>query len=238
MAVVAAVSIATGHWWGLIPLVLFGLITCGAALRRGGTKRSDEAKMRAAEAVTPSMTATADLAKRLTEHERSDTRELLKIATETVAQKLSVSPTHVRANLFGRLRNGRLGILPGLCYNMDKEPELALEIDLGRGSTGLCFSCVEPHLATFDDGWAADALNDEGMTKIHPDLRWIASIPVTTGKPPQAVWVLNVDGIVEAQSKEQLRDVPLDLVNYGQALAVLVADLASRPQAGRGGEDA
>jgi hypothetical protein len=106
--------------------------------------------------------------------------------------------------------------------------ELTLALPLGIGSSGRAFGSVKPNVATFEAGWAADVLPPEDMKKIHPDLSWVVSVPITTGQPPATVWVLNVDGISEPRTKEKLEAVLADLINYGQALAVVVSRLIDR----------
>lgn len=178
------------------------------------------------------VTHTSDLVQELTPTEVEDIRALLAQTAHDIAELLQLPLEYIRLNIFARFPNGRLAILSPFIYNMgDPEEELQLEIPVGSGSTGRCFAFIRPNVATFEGGWEEDVLSGTLMAKIHPQLRWIVSTPITSGNPPQCIWVLNVDGIVVEKSKDDLQPIVGELVNVGQMLSVVVAQAIQRSQA-------
>lgn len=239
LAIVAIAGFSTGTSSALYVLIPFAALTAIVAIRRSGQKqliREIEAPKttRAKSSGSYAVTSTSAIASKATAKEKNEIVGLLGTATKIASRTLSMKPEHVRSNIFGRTPDGSLKIIDGLTFNMgDPSGELELELPLGVGSTGRAFSLAKPNVATFEDGWAADVLDAPDMRRIHPQLRWIISIPVTAGNPPVSVWVLNVDGIIEKRPREQVKDALPDLVNVGQMLAVVVAKLIDRSTEGR-----
>lgn len=231
-------------FYSVLPIIAVALIPVALIAVRTSQNRKT---LRAPSSPTASLTSlgrqgathTSDLVEYLTTTESSDVKALLGQIALDVAEVLRLPVEHVRSNIFARLPNGKLGIIPSFTHNMGDPPEeLRLEIPVGSGSTGRCFAFIRPNIATFDAGWEENVLNRPGMAKIHPQLRWIISTPITSGNPPQCIWVLNVDGIVDSKAKEELQPIMSELVNVGQMLSVVVAHAIQRSNSQKGGANA
>jgi hypothetical protein len=202
-----------------------GLVVIGNSENRKAIRAPDTTTL----GMKAHVTHTSDYVKCLSNTEVEDSIALIQETAVTVADALDLQPDHVRANVFARLPNGKLGILERFTHNMgNPAQELDIQLPIGVGSTGRCFANIATNIATFHRGWAGDVLNERGMAMIHPELRWIVSTPITSGNPPQCIWVLNVDGIVEPKSKEELLKIMPTLVNVSQMLSVVVTKAIER----------
>lgn len=167
---------------------------------------------------------TMEVADRLNLATRDSVRLVLAGAGGQVASFLGLDPAVVRANIFGRGKDGQMHMITDYLYHMDRIEEWGVTMPIGYGSTGICFkdaldsmgraARVKGNVATYLENWKESLLAASEMAKVHPALRWILSYPVSAPGvgPPKYIWVLNVDG---------LRDLPPDS-KLQEALAYLL----------------
>ena len=151
---------------------------------------------------------TLELALWLSARQRGDLLRALEGATEDVAEWLDLPREFVRANLFGRGNDGRLGIVPGMTCNMMEARELTVWMPVGEGCSGRCFQTGQPMLARWDAPakFGEHDLRDlDQRAKVHPSLRWIISLPIAPEASVEPIWSFNVDGIHETRPKDDLQ---------------------------------
>lgn len=189
-------------------------ITILVALRR---VRPDPGPM--PESLAPAApTALSPPAGELTDRQRARIIEGLQNLVEQVAKLLNLPLERVRANIFGLVGNGLLGILPGLSVNI-RGQELGVRIPVGYGCTGRAFQKGEPVIGVkLKDGWRSLALSPVETNRLHPDLKWIISVPVLQPDDSAVRWVLSVDGL-EPREKAQLVIASKTVVEWGYALS-------------------
>lgn len=130
-------------------------------------------------------------------------KNFLQIAVDITAQKLSLPKKLVRANVF--VPAGDVLVIPeGAQHNMDGHPDISIRIPLEMGSTGKAFLDREVHVAVFQGDWGDDTLPTEELAKVHPDLKWIISIPLSDERDGRVFGVMNIDGLVESKSVDML----------------------------------
>lgn len=175
---------------------------------------------------------TINLVNKLGNHDRQTLLTALKGAAEDVAEVLGINPEHVRANLFGSDSSNRMRMLAGLTYQMNRDEELTISMPVGYGSTGRCFQRGKPNIAIFRGGWGENAIEDEELRKVHPDLQWIISVPVLSGgEERRPIWVLNVDGIMEKREKDDLQAALKNLFNWSQMITFILAKSLGKQEA-------
>jgi len=133
--------------------------------------------------------------------------ETRKLALDFLKSKEpKLSDGDVRANIFYPACDSPdnpdkyvLKIYPGLHLNMDRQQELLITFEPKQGVTGNVFASGQARVAQrllSDTGHWDSVYNitDELAAIIHPDLKWIISMPLKSGgnKP---VGVMNVDGL-------------------------------------------
>ena len=96
----------------------------------------------------------------------------------------------------------RLYIPTPLRWNMNRPQEWGIRFHPGEGSTGLCFHEGIRRITLRKDFMISDEFKDS----IQPDLKWIISIPLMSGKD-YAIGVLNIDGLVQELSKDVLNKI-------------------------------
>ncbi|MCH7889713.1 MAG: GAF domain-containing protein [Proteobacteria bacterium] len=116
-----------------------------------------------------------------------------------------VSISKIRANLFLPQKSNDgpdyvLKIYPGLHVNMDKSREREISFGPGEGLTGRVFEDGKPRVAeripSEAKGWDSSyTLTDDQLSRIHPKLQWILSIPLKHDNTP--IGVVNIDGLQE-----------------------------------------
>jgi hypothetical protein len=139
----------------------------------------------------------------LPEKDRDRITELLASAVDEVAADQDISPGKVRAALFGW--DGKaLRIRPGLAWHMDDPDELDIEIHPGEGSAGRAYKTGEQNIALYHDPRSDSSIHDESQrSRVDPELKWIISTPIF-GTEHRILGVLNVDGLTEVRTFEQL----------------------------------
>lgn len=127
----------------------------------------------------------------------------------------------VRSNIFRQCDDGQLRIVPGWHYNMDDRPaELTIAIPAKHGATGNAFQQRAAVIARAKGGWGDYSLSREEMAKLHPELQWIVSVPIP--KPNgggEVLGVVNVDGLCEDRTTDQLKPVQQELVWWSGQIA-------------------
>ncbi len=171
---------------------------------------------------------TVRLVASLSETACHDIRRTLAEATAEAAAVLQVPVDSVRANLFGISPDHKLSILKGLTHHMDQAEELGLVLELGQGSTGVAFRTGRPNIAVLRADWGPASIPVSLLSKVHPELRWIVSVPVFADASGKPMWIFNVDGIREPADVAGLQLVVGRLVFYAQMIALIVANSAER----------
>ena len=118
----------------------------------------------------------------------------------------ALSDDQVRANIFSPTYGGsgdpgdyQLRIYPGLHLNMELPKEREISFQPKQGATGQAFEeglkIVTQTLENGDGDWDEKFnMTEELSERVHPDLKWIISMPLTAGKE-QPIGVLNIDGL-------------------------------------------
>jgi len=177
---------------------------------------------------------TIRLADELTAEQKQDIRRILQGAMTDVAEALNVTTNLVRANLFGVNRQGTLRMIQDLAINMNRPDEFTLNIPIGSGSTGRCFESGEPTIAVFHKDWGENALSNEELKKVHPDLRWIISIPIRgNGSGTGPIWVMNIDGLKDSRSEPALREAMSHLFNWSYLVSQIIVTTHEQVAVGR-----
>ncbi len=122
----------------------------------------------------------------------------------SAAQLSTVGKEFLRSNIFVPTGSGTLKIPRGLHHNMMKADELTIEIPEGYGASGHAFQQRTAVIARAKGGWGQYVLSPKEMVKLHPDLKWIVSLPIpdSTGN---VLGVANVDCLEHDRSAEELR---------------------------------
>ena len=169
-----------------------------------------------------------DLTQSLTTTQKQNILKLLQGATTDAAGVLGLPQELVRSNLFEKSDSGRVGIIRALTYNMNREEELTISTPVDFGSTGRCFQSGQPNIAVFRDGWSMDHIGGPEFRKLHPDLRWIISVPVLAKERallPQ--WVLNVDGLETKKDEYELRGALRQVFGWSQLVSRVIGNSES-----------
>jgi len=169
--------------------------------------------------------STLDLANTLPDEIKNEIRRVLEYAAMDAAERLSLPQKLVRANIFAVDHHKIMRIPPGFTYNMNRQEELTVAIPVGYGSTGISFAEESPHIAVFREDWGKSVIADHELKKVHPDLRWIISIPVlltAEDGEKKAVWTLNVDGLVEKRTEKQLERIVPNLLPYSGVISLII----------------
>jgi hypothetical protein len=132
-----------------------------------------------------------------------------------------MSAAAVRANLFAlNPDTDKLCMVKDLWHNMNKLTERTIQMEIGRGSTGIAWSTRDPNKAIWNDGWgASDLSNAKELRKVDPDLRWILSVPIFGSEGPETQLVLNVDGLSNTPADAQLSTALTHLPRFGQGIS-------------------
>ncbi len=121
-------------------------------------------------------------------------------------KKPNLSDDQVRANIFfpdygpsGDLRKYVLKICPGLHRKMDQPREVEITFEPGQGATGKVFESRQARVTQRLDSGSEDwdevyDITDELAARIHPDLKWIISMPLKD-EDGKSIGVMNIDGL-------------------------------------------
>ena len=167
---------------------------------------------------------TVQLADNLNTNQKKEIKEALQHAVRDVAETLDVDPNLLRSNLFGKDDQNNMRMILDLTYNMKWRDEYTVSIPVGYGSTGRCFSAGKPNIAILREDWGKDMLKDEELKKVHPDLKWIISVPVRIGEgktPP--IWVMNVDGLKASANEEKLQKALGKLFIWSKFISLIIS---------------
>jgi len=164
-----------------------------------------------------------DLTQRLTTTQRQNIMKLLEGASTDVARVLELPQDLVRSNLFEKSDNDRVCIIRALTFNMNREEELTISLPVGIGSTGRCFETGQPNIAIFSEDWGKDNMEEPEFRKMHPDLRWVISVPVSaTERDLRPKWVLNVDGLQTRKEDYELRGALGQIFGWSQMVSLVI----------------
>jgi hypothetical protein len=163
------------------------------------------------------------LANQLNKEQKDGVCKILKEVVLEVAKVLNLSSNLVRSNLFGKDEHNSLRMIRDLTFQMDRFAELTISMPVGYGSTGRCFSTCQSNIAVLANDWGKDVIEDEELKKVHPDLKWIISIPVLGGNEmTKPIWVLNVDGLQERKHPDELRSALSQMFKYSKLISLIL----------------
>jgi hypothetical protein len=145
----------------------------------------------------------------------------LRGAATDVASVVQMPSTKVRANLFALKPGGnKLCMVKDLWHNMNDPKEHTIEVEIGRGSTGLAWDSRDLNKAVWKEGWGdSDLRNEKELRKVNPELRWILSVPIFGSEGPETKLVLNVDGLSRTPSDAALSKALTHLPRFGQGIS-------------------
>ena len=114
------------------------------------------------------------------------------------AKLLEMEANLVRINLFAPI-DGALRIVPGATDNMTWAPEFDLRIEPEHGATGTAFARGDSAIVVrTGQDWSGNTLPGDELAKIHPDLKWVVSLPMkSTARENAVVACVNVDGLTK-----------------------------------------
>lgn len=148
-------------------------------------------------------------------------------------KKAALQDNQVRANIFfpdyentgSHPPEFILKIRPGMHINMN-EPEVGITLGPGQGLTGQVFRTGEPRVAqrqpSSETGWdEVYQITPELASIIHPDLKWIVSMPLKGGDG-KSIGVMNIDGLRHQFSVDDLYECSRKLTQS----AIVMAGLA------------
>ena len=142
--------------------------------------------------------------------ERTSVVNYLDVTTQLVSQHLHIAHKYLRANVFCLEEDAVLRIPSGLHFNMDDPKELSISIPVGQGCTGTAFSDRKPAIAIFEEDWGRHTLPGSELSRVHPDLKWIISMPIMPlDNSCEILGILNVDCLKIAQTREELGHLEL-----------------------------
>ncbi len=149
--------------------------------------------------------------------------KLLQGATTDVARVLGLPQDLVRSNLFEMSDNDRVRIIRALTFNMNREEELTMSVPVGFGSTGRCFESGQPCIAVFPEDRGNDNVEEPKFRKVHPDLRWVISVPVLASERAlRPKWVVNVDGLQTRKNEYELWGALGQVFGWSQMVSLVI----------------
>jgi pimeloyl-ACP methyl ester carboxylesterase len=138
--------------------------------------------------------------------DKKSIKDLLAIAVDQASQHLGIQNHLIRANVF--VSFGETLLIPkGLSHNMDGHPDESIMIPVGMGATGRMFKDTTHRSAYFaihNGTWGVDSLPPAELSKVHPALRWIVSLPLSAPKDGRLIGVMNVDGLAPITNQQAL----------------------------------
>ena len=208
-------------FWG--PLFIILLIVLVFIIVMGIRSRSDRRKVVSYPKEEVIGKNNIVLADKLGLDQKEGIRKVLREAAGVAAKVLNLNPDLVRSNLFGRDEHDRLRMIKDLTFQMNHPDELTLKIPIGYGSTGRCFKSSDPNIAVLENDWGRDRIEDSELRKLHPELKWIISMPVLGGgDPARPIWVLNVDGLREKRQADDLQKALRKIFKYSATISIIL----------------
>jgi len=147
--------------------------------------------------------------------------DLLDVTCQTVATRLALDPSLVRANIFVPDENQQLHIPEGLIFNMTDPRERTVVIAPGTGCAGTAFNARAQTIAIMQQNWGAHTLPGSELGKVDKRLKWIVATPIPD--PDVAGGVLGVfvvDGLVHPKGRDDLEPLLPDLLVVAQSLGL------------------
>lgn len=200
-------------------VALFLITALILVARRYGELEQESVGRTTLPSLLPLPTYKADKLKTMLEETRKEAFEFLR------RNDRKLSDTDVRANIFfpvcdaaGKLNGNKLRIYSVMYCNMDNPLERGITFKPKQGATGRVFADgqrrVVQRLQSTDGDWEATYnINRKLAALIHPDLKWIISMPLMAAdrKP---VGVVNVDGLRVQFPSDILSLCMRDLTNH------------------------
>jgi hypothetical protein len=161
----------------------------------------------------------------LSAQQREYLRLALSGAVNDAANEVGMRADLVRANIFARIpRTDRLAMVKDAFCHMSRPEEYSIEMGIGTGSAGRAFASGDVVRSIWKDGWGqSDIGEDAQLAKVHPELRWILSVPIPRAVDPEPVLVLNVDGLRETPSEGKLAMALSHLPRFGEGIMRVLA---------------
>jgi hypothetical protein len=152
-------------------------------------------------------------------------REHLELAmhgvVDDIANAVGMSSALVRSNLFSLIPDtDELGMVQDLWCHMDRPEERTIRMKIGQGSTGVAWQTGNSNRVIWNDGWGESTIRDEEeLQKVHPELRWILTVPIFGSQGAGAKLVLNVDGLRTTPSADDLAVALGHLPRFAQGIS-------------------
>jgi hypothetical protein len=142
-------------------------------------------------------------------------------AVNDVANVVGMPAALVRSNLFARIPGtDELGMVKELWFHMDRPQEWTVKMDIGQGSTGIAWQTGDANRVIWDGGWGESEIGDDTeLRKIHPELRWILTVPIFGSRGPGTKLILNVDGLQRTPDPDHLAAALGHLPRFGQGIS-------------------
>lgn len=164
------------------------------------------------------------LAKKLDGEQRRNIAILLEGLVGDVAGEVGVQSKFLRANLFSCLpESNQLGMVGDLWRNMDGGRECTIRIPIGEGSTGIAWATGNANKVIRNGDWGESQLGDPNeLSKVHPELRWILTVPIFGSAGGTTKLVLNVDGLRLPSDERDLDAAIGHLPRFGHGISVVL----------------
>jgi hypothetical protein len=161
------------------------------------------------------------VAGQLDERQRETIELAMSGAANDVANVVGMGAALVRSNLFARIPGTEeLGMVKELWFHMDRREEWTMRIGIGQGSTGIAWQSGDANRVIWDGGWGKSEIGDDAeLAKVHPELRWILSVPIFGSRGAGTKLVLNVDGLRETPDPDDLAAALGHLPRFGQGIS-------------------
>lgn len=135
---------------------------------------------------------------------------------------LGMKRGQVRASIFFPDADRALRMSRQLSYNCRRFQEFRLRIKPGQGATGESFVAGRPLLTRFVRRHDPhDTLGDQ-KRYVHPDLRWIISVPIPTDDPAM---VVSIDGLMPDGAVPSERDLKQALAGVANWIGLITREV-------------
>lgn len=164
------------------------------------------------------------LAKRLDAEQRRNITILLEGLVGDVAGEVGMQSKFLRTNLFSCFpESNQLGMVRDLWRNMDGGEECTIRISIGEGSTGIAWATGNSNKVIRNGDWGESQLGDAAeLAKVHPDLKWILTVPIFGSTGGTTKLALNVDGLRLPSGVHNLDAAMGHLPRFGHGISVVL----------------
>lgn len=167
------------------------------------------------------------LADLLTDEQHDAVCAVVSGAIKDAAKVIGIDVNLVRGNIFGLDSTGFLRIMPQFDHNMKFVKERTTRMPINEGSTGHAWHRCRTNIAIRPREQAAvDSLPPHQTARLEPTLQWIISIPVfVKDGEKEPTWILNIDGLEESKSVEELEPAVGALLRWAEQLSRILLNV-------------